>query len=182
LIPGLIQPAPPARLAFLFTIMAFLVDWASKGWAEHRLAAGPIDVGQVTLAVIENDALVFSLGEGVVPMGALILSRLALFGLCAFLATGRTHLRVRTRLGFAFLAAGALGNLVDLPFRDGAVVDFIGIDPVALVTGRSGFHMFFNIADVYILVGLVLVLPALRTAGFAVQARFRVWERRVLQL
>lgn len=181
MIPALAHPEPPARLAALFGTMAFLADWASKAWAEERLAAGSIELGRVTLAFIENDAFVFSFGQGAVPMEALTLARLALFGLCAFLAMGRTRVALRTRLGFAFLAAGALGNLVDLPFRDGAVVDFIGVDPVALITGRDAFHLFFNLADVYIFVGLALVFPVVRATGLAVQARFRAWETRLLR-
>lgn len=173
MIVGLTRPEPPARLAFLFATMAFLADWASKGWAEARLAHLPVEVGQITLFLVENDALVFSLGAGAVPTDALVLARLALFGACAWLAAGRASLPTRARIGFGLLAAGALGNLVDLPFRGGAVIDFIGVDLTA-------FHVFFNLADVYIFAGLALVLPELRKVGLAAQDRFRRWEARLL--
>jgi signal peptidase II len=179
-IAGLSRPEPPARLAFLFATMAFLADWASKGWAEARLTTMPVEVGDITLFLVENDALVFSLGAGALPSDGLVLARLALFAVCAWLAVGSVRLRTRQRVGFGLLAAGALGNLVDLPFRDGAVIDFIGVDLVALMTGREAFHLFFNLADVYIFAGLALVLPVLRQVGLAAQARFREWEGRLL--
>lgn len=180
MIAGLSRPEPPARLAFLFATMAFLADWASKGWAEARLAHMPVQVGDITLFLVENDALVFSLGAGALPVDALVLARLTLFAVCAWLAVGSVRLPMRARIGFALLAAGALGNLVDLPFRGGAVIDFIGVDLVALATGREAFHLFFNLADVYIFAGLGLVLPELRQVGLAAQDRFRRWEARLL--
>jgi lipoprotein signal peptidase len=165
---------------FLLGSMAFLADWASKGWAQSALAEGSVEVGRITLAFIENDALAFSLGYGLVPVDAIFLARMILFALCALLALLGERMPTLARAGFVLMAAGALGNLADLGLRGGAVVDFIGVDPVSLVTGRETFHLFFNVADVWILLGCALALPVLRRVGLAVQARFRAWEERLL--
>lgn len=173
-------PAPlgTPRMIFPCALAAFGVDIASKTWAVRL--SHPLEAGPFSLAHVGNDALVLSLGSGALPTEAIALGRLLVFALCAFVATRGVRLRVRERLGFALIAAGGLGNLIDLVARGGSVVDFIGVDPLAILSGREGFHMFFNFADVFILVGLVLVFRVIRALGLRVQARFRAWEDRFL--
>lgn len=57
-----------------------------------------------------------------------------------------------TSVGWVLLLAGGIGNLIDRIFRNGMVVDFmnVGVGPL-----RSGI---FNVADLQIVVGLVLLL------------------------
>lgn len=169
--------APPSRsnpLVLLCALGAVLADFVSKTWAQglHR----PLEAGHFVVAQVGNDALVFSVGGGVLPTEGLVLARLALFALFAFTAARSVTLRTSERLGFALIAAGGLGNLIDLPLRGGAVVDFIGINPVALVSSHPGFHLFFNLADVFIVGGVVLAFPVARALGLRAQRRFRAWE------
>ena len=62
-------------------------------------------------------------------------------------------------MGKPLVAGGGLGNLWDRLARDGAVVDFLnlGIGPV-----RTGI---FNVADLVLVAGLVVLAIAGRRAG-----------------
>lgn len=171
-------PPGPTRMILPCALTAFGVDFASKAWAVRL--SHPLEAGPFSLAHVGNDALILSLGSGALPTEAIALGRLLVFALCAFVATRGVRLRVRERLGFALIAAGGLGNLIDLVARGGSVVDFIGVDALAILSGREGFPLFFNFADVFIIVGLLLVLRVIRAVGLRVQARFRDWEDRLL--
>ena len=61
-----------------------------------------------------------------------------------------------TMISFTLIISGGLGNIIDRVFRDGKVVDFmnmgIGFDSFSLRTG------IFNVADLAIVFGLVLLL------------------------
>jgi signal peptidase II len=59
--------------------------------------------------------------------------------------------------GPLLVVAGGVGNLIDRMFRDGAVVDFMNMGIGSLRTG------IFNVADVYIMVGMALWLLWLRS-------------------
>ena len=62
-----------------------------------------------------------------------------------------TTLGPLTRLGYALIIGGALGNLVDRMIH-GAVVDFIS-------THYAGYYWYvFNLADIWISLGVVLLL------------------------
>lgn len=176
----LLSVDPRARLVTLLAFAAFLTDWVTKEWAVNLLGEHPVGLGRVTLAPVENDGLAFSIGQGLIPLDLILLARLLLFGLCALVAVRSVRMHTAAQAGFGLISAGAVGNLVDLRFRGGAVIDFIGFDPVSLVTGREGFHLFFNVADVCVFVGLALAFPVIRRAGIRVQNRFRSWEAGLL--
>lgn len=169
--------SPEARttaVVLFCAMVAFAADFASKSWAVglHQ----PIEAGHVALAHVVNDGFVFSsFGGGGVSTRTLVLARLAVLILCAFLAA-RARLATRERLGVALVVAGGLGNLIDPLIRDGAVVDFIGVNPVAMISRHDGFHVFFNLADVSILLGVALAFPAIRALGLAIQRRLRSWR------
>lgn len=170
-IPDTRPEARTSAVVFLCAIAAFVADFASKSWAVglHQ----PIEAGHVALAHVVNDGLVFSsFGGGGISTQAIVLARFAVLGLCAFLAA-RARLTTRERLGIALVAAGGLGNLVDLLIRDGAVVDFIGVNPVAMISWYDGFHVFFNLADLSIFIGLALAFPAIRALGLEIQRRLQ---------
>ncbi len=61
-----------------------------------------------------------------------------------------------TMISFSLIIAGGIGNIIDRIFRDGKVVDFmnlgIGFGSFSLRTG------IFNIADLAIVLGLILLL------------------------
>ncbi len=68
----------------------------------------------------------------------------------------KTNLPPITMISFSMIIAGGVGNIIDRIFRDGRVVDFmnigIGFGSFSLRTG------IFNIADLAIVCGLILLL------------------------
>jgi signal peptidase II len=142
-------------------------DQASKAWARglpvHPTKCSLDDLAQrkcigVPQPVIEgywewelamNDGAAFSNFRG----GQVVLSVIA-FGALVLLAVMVLRTRPEEsikRVALALIAGGALGNLVDRVL-EGAVVDF--------VRWRFGDHRWpiFNIADVALVVGVVLLL------------------------
>jgi len=150
----------PLALALLFT------DCATKRAVEHRLTVGapePVVGGVVrfTLSYNRNAAMGIQVGG---QSRRLVLSAMTI---AALLVLGvlyhRTRPSERLRLiGVALVVGGALGNLVDRVRSSAGVVDFIdvGVKNVRFWT--------FNIADMGITVGAVLLLLAV---GWKTQGR-----------
>jgi lipoprotein signal peptidase len=154
------------RLVALAGTAAFLADWASKSWALGTLAHETAALGWLILGLESNQAFAFSSGaESVSPqlvMGARLTALLAIGTVF-----GRLFVRDRrTAVGAGLILGGGLGNAVDLAFR-GSVVDFIGAG-----------HIYFNVADLAILVGIGLMAPMIRVHALATQRRIALWERR----
>jgi signal peptidase II len=143
----------PLALALLFT------DCATKRAVEQRLTVGepqPVvgDVVRFTLSYNTNAAMGLQLGG---PSRRAVLSVLTL---AALLVLGVLYHRTRPSerlrvIGVALVAGGALGNLVDRIRSSAGVVDFIDVG-VANVRFWT-----FNVADMGITVGAVLLLLAL---------------------
>ena len=143
----------PLALTLLFT------DCATKRAVEHRLAVGetrPV-VGQVvrfTLSYNRNAATGIQLGGNSSRVVLSTLTALALLILGVLYHRTRPSERLRL-IGVALVAGGALGNLVDRIRSSAGVVDFIDIG-VANVRFWT-----FNVADIGITAGAVLLLLAL---------------------
>jgi len=143
----------PLALAVLFT------DCATKRAVEHRLAVGesqPV-VGEVvrfTLSYNQNAAMSLDLGgqSRRLVLSALTIAALVVLGMLYHRTRPSERLRV---IGVALVAGGALGNLVDRIRSSAGVVDFIdvGVSHVRFWT--------FNVADMGITIGAVLLLLAL---------------------
>ena len=109
----------------------------------------------VRLEYVQNPGAFLSLGASL-PEWA----RTALFtvgaGLCLLLGmavSARYRWRPRAALGLTLVAAGGVSNLIDRLLR-GSVTDFMNVGVGALRTG------IFNVADVAIVVGALLVVTA----------------------
>jgi lipoprotein signal peptidase len=170
------------RLAALITIAVLLADIASKNWAIAMVGNGYVDLGLVALTVVHNDGLAFSIGAGLLDYAVVLALRLAGLAGILFLAWRFRPRSLRAAVGVALLVGGGLGNLSDLVFRDGAVVDFISTTPAArALTGNPVMEgIVMNLADVWILAGLALLYPVFRSLGLGTQRRFREAEARVL--
>lgn len=148
-----------ARWFWPLAIALLLTDCASKRVVETHLAVGqpqPLvgDVVRFTLSYNANAAMGLQLGG---DSRRLVLSALTIAALVvlAFLYH-RTRPAERLRvIGVALVAGGALGNLVDRLRSSAGVVDFIdvGVSHVRFWT--------FNIADMGITIGAVMLLLAL---------------------
>jgi lipoprotein signal peptidase len=162
------------RLAALLGTAAFLLDWTTKSWALKNVADFHAPLGALTLGVARNDGFAFSAAAGAIPAWSILAIRLAVLLLLVMLTLRFAQASYRFACGCALLIAGGLGNAVDLILRNGAVVDFIGVGPL------TGMHFVFNVADVLIVAGIVLIAPLIRRVSLGTQRRLAAWEERLL--
>ena len=140
--------------------LALLVaDCATKRAVEHRLTIGetkPVvgDVVRLTLSYNRNAAMGVDVGGDSrrTVLSALTFAALLILGILYHRTRPADRLRV---IGVALVAGGAFGNLLDRLRSSAGVVDFIDVG-VAQVRFWT-----FNVADMGITVGAVLLLIAL---------------------
>lgn len=148
-------------LLILLCVSLVGCDHATKLWAHTELrAAPPLDIlpGLVDLAYVQNHDVAFSLlraiPDAVRQPAILALGLLGMSLLGAVWVHRRAQARAAEHLSYVLLMGGAAGNVLDRVFR-GYVVDFIHVHhwPV------------FNVADVCIVAGALLLLLARRNEG-----------------
>jgi signal peptidase II len=168
------------RFAVLLAAAVFLLDWATKSWALETVEHAAVSLGAITLGVERNGAFAFSAGDGHVPYAVVLAVRLTAVAalLVLFARVGARSRRIAA--GFALLIAGGLGNVADLLFRDGEVVDMIHAGPVQVGGHLVHAGIVFNGADIAILVAIVLLAPLIREVSTAAQRRLQAWETRLL--
>ena len=144
---------------FAATVLLVGCDHVTKHVAKTELEQGPphtLAAGILELDYTENTDSGFGLLRWVSPtIRTPLLTVVQLVGGLAFLMLClRRRLSASARLALLLLAAGALGNGLDR-LANGHVVDFIHLThwPV------------FNVADIYISVGAVLLVLAARRAN-----------------
>jgi signal peptidase II len=151
-----------ARWFWPLAIALLVTDCASKRVVESRLHLGvprPV-VGETvrfTLSYNTNAAMGFPLG-GRLVLSALSVVALIVVGVWYHRSRPADRLRV---IGVALVTGGALGNLLDRLRSAAGVVDFIdvGVRDVRFWT--------FNVADMGITIGAVLLMLALGRWGGA---------------
>lgn len=182
-IPGLLPASPSerVRLAALLVTAAFMADWASKSWALGALHT-PMPLGALVLEVERNAAFAFSAGRDVAPLLLVVALRLAALAALVLACRRLAELGARYTAGAALIIGGGLGNLADLLFRSGGVVDFIGAGPYSIAVGEEllRVHLVFNGADVAVLLGIALLAPLIRDAALRMQGRVAAFEKRLL--
>ena len=143
-----------AALLLLIATTA-LADQLTKAMALSLLSPGrvvPVLPG-FNLTLGFNEGASFGLLEGVMAgrpllMGALTGALTIVFAVLAFRADHNVE-----RAGFALVVGGASGNIIDR-LRQGAVTDFIDL------YWRDWHWPTFNVADIAITLGAVLILAA----------------------
>ncbi|MFH2008003.1 MAG: signal peptidase II [bacterium] len=153
------------RLAIALCLLPLVIglvgcDHATKRYAEHSLSDGrskPLVADVLELRLAKNRGFAFSAERWFpnAPQGSTVAAiRLAVLAL--FLGVWWFHRRERwpVHLAFALTVSGALGNLID-GLRRGYVVDFVHL----------GGWPIFNLADVYIAAGALLLLAAAYTSS-----------------
>ncbi len=171
---------PHLRFAVLVGLLAWLLDWVSKSWAQVTLVHAPIELGnRFLLRVAHNDALAFSSFQSI-PLESVLSLRITCIVVLAVLAVRFAAESRRLACAFALLLAGGLGNVADVVLREGAVIDFIGVRPIPFAD--ADLAVVFNLADVWIKVGIVLAFPLIRRAALRTQEASDAFERRLLAL
>lgn len=110
-----------------------------------------------TLTKVENSGAFLSSGDSLpVPVKFVFLSLMPLFVLCfgIYYVLNKTELDKLLIVGASFVIGGGIGNLYDRLLY-GSVTDFLHIDLGIFQTG------IFNIADVSIMIGMLLILTHL---------------------
>jgi signal peptidase II len=133
------------------------LDQLSKRWAELTLVSRPFVAlvpGYLDFRFTRNTGAFFSLG-GDLPAGPRRWLLIAASTLVLWLIAGlyrKAAGQLRLRWALCLLSSGAVGNLIDR-VRYGSVVDFVHLH------FGSAFHWAtFNLADVWITAGLVLLV------------------------
>jgi signal peptidase II len=159
----------PLLVSLLLAGSLFAADVASKSWAESELrrrGSRSLLGGRLLLRYQNNSGIAFGLFQRSLhphKRAALIAySSLVTVGLAGFLGVRLWRRRAQRDclmpLGLVALLAGAAGNLRDRITR-GAVIDFIDLQLPAGFTWPA-----FNLADVYLTIGLALCVAALVAA------------------
>ncbi|MBW4648652.1 MAG: lipoprotein signal peptidase [Kastovskya adunca ATA6-11-RM4] len=138
------------RLFWIVALVSLVLDQLTKLWVVRNFDLGetvPLWEGVFHLTFVTNTGAAFSLfrnGAGWLRWLSLIVS----LGLIAFAVFG-PRLTKLEQLGYGFVLAGAFGNGIDR-FAAGYVVDFLDF--------RLIQFPIFNLADVFINVGIVFLL------------------------
>ena len=177
-----VQPEPPPRprasIAFLVTVTALSLaaDLATKAWAKGHLSGGEprahslrkLDVwkGHVELIFAQNPGGAWSFLRGLPdslrrPFFLVVSAAAIVFIVSIYRRVYRDQTTMKWGLPLAL--GGAMGNLADR-IRYGWVVDFVDV----YVTRRGHEHHWptFNVADIAIVVGVVLMaIDMMRARG-----------------
>ncbi len=150
------------RDASLFVILGIIgLDASTKEAALMYLDGATVQVLPIlNLTLGFNRGVSFGMfaADGAQGWWAIVLLTLAICSVLAWL--WHRSQRLLERLGYAAILGGALGNLVDR-VADGAVTDFLDLH-------AGGWHFpTFNLADVGITAGVVLLLSSTVASGFA---------------
>jgi signal peptidase II len=148
-------------LVFGFVLVACLgCDHAAKQVAEQWLGQGrgiSLLGGVVQLELVANPGAFLSLGAGLpealrhLLLIGLVPLALALVSWLVWRSPGASRAQA---VALGLVAGGGLANWLDRVLDDGAVTDFVSLGLGALRTG------IFNLADVAIVAGLLLLLRA----------------------
>lgn len=134
---------PPARRRMLlYAAVAVVADAVSKTAAVHWLSE-PISLGFIDLRVTRNPGLAFSLGAD--QPAAVVIAITATTVVALLFTAWRGHLGTPVHGGL--VVGGGLANLLDR-LIGGSVVDLFDL----------GWWPVFNLADVFIIVGVALLL------------------------
>lgn len=97
---------------------------------------------------VKNRGIAFGMFQGKLDIIS-IATIIAIVAIAYYLYKERNKLSMIEKMGFIYILAGAIGNMIDRAFR-GFVVDMVDF--------RGVWSYVFNLADVWINIGVVFVL------------------------
>lgn len=135
-------------------IILVIIDQITKNIAINN--NGPLINGVLNITTVENKGGAFGVGQN--GTGTFIITNIVVIGIIIrFMIMQKEQIDKKTYFALSMIIAGGLGNFIDRIFR-GFVVDFLDLTPIIKMP-------VFNISDIYILVGWILL--ALFFAMFA---------------
>jgi signal peptidase II len=153
-----------ARRYGLFAVVVLagvVLDQITKAWAEAALGSRELIVvidGYFELVLARNRGAFFSLGEHLpdsVRVAFFVLAAVVAIAVMLRLFAATQPSQRALRWALMLLCSGAIGNMIDRA-RRGSVVDFLHMHL------REVFHWAtFNVADIWITAGLLLLLADL---------------------
>ncbi|RMB79025.1 signal peptidase II [Rhodococcus sp. SBT000017] len=142
----------PTRVrAYTVTLVLTLVATALTVdyWAQQALPGSPIALPVLELRLAFNRGMAFSLGDSL-PLWVIVsVTATITAGVAAYGWHSARHGEQWTTAALALILAGALSNVLDR-LVDGAVTDYF----------HTGWWPTFNLADVYITSGVVVLIGA----------------------
>lgn len=100
------------------------------------------------ITYVKNRGIAFGMFQGKLDIIS-IATIIAIVAIAYYLYKERNKLSMIEKMGFIYILAGAIGNMIDRAFR-GFVVDMVDF--------RGVWSYVFNLADVWINIGVVFVL------------------------
>ncbi|OZD64721.1 signal peptidase II [Rhodococcus sp. 05-340-1] len=132
-------------LVLTLVVTALTVDY----WAQEALVGSPIPLPILELRLAFNRGMAFSLGNSL-PLWVIVsVTATITAGVAAYGWHSARHGEQWTTVALALILAGALSNVLDR-LVDGAVTDYF----------HTGWWPTFNLADIYITCGVVLMIGA----------------------
>ncbi|MEV7572912.1 signal peptidase II [Pseudarthrobacter sp. NPDC089323] len=121
-------------------------DLGIKALAEALLANGAtVDLGLLNLKLLYNTGVAFSLGADLAPWLVIAATAAIVLGMTWYAVSTAPAMPGLSRAGAAMVLGGGAGNLMDR-FDGRGVVDYL----------HSGWFPTFNLADVFVTVGVGL--------------------------
>lgn len=145
-------PGPLSALGLTVMALTIAIDQLSKWIADANLAyqhGVELLPGFLALYRVNNTGIAFSLGNSADSLILVVLTSIVT-GVVLWVWRGSTEGGRIASVGFALIAGGAIGNLIDRIWH-GHVIDFL-----FLHWNERGFFV-FNLADVALTVGPVLL-------------------------
>ena len=134
-------------LKIIVILAIIIVDQLTKYWAVMEAPCYIFPLLNFVMA--PNPGITFGLFPGLYPWVIWAFSAVILFYIFWELLVTRIRLE---RVAYSFIIGGAIGNLIDR-FRLGYVIDFLDFH-----LGQFHYPWPFNVADSFIVVGIVLLI------------------------
>ena len=132
-------------LTIIITVISLiLVDQLIKCVLQYYYEE-PIEKGILTIEMVKNDGIAFSINSG--NTKNIVLTVIVLLIVINFIRNQKDRIDETTLIALGLILAGGISNLIDRIVH-GGVIDFIKIEDFSV----------FNIADCYVVIGWILII------------------------